>query len=505
MKKYLFLFIVTLNAFLSIAQTNYEDVVFLKNGSIIHGIIIEQVPNESIKIKSGQNIFVYKISEVQKMTKEEIASSPSNNNNSQIAKVTYDEKGMEVYLKKKLETESGGALEFIDFKKTDGASKILDGQNWYTLYFTFTFQPKVTVYKSGNSGFVGGLSGYWKDFKIYKEKLGGWDAMLESPDGQKEYKQNQPIKLSGITELFKTETGWKISTTRFNKEELLGSTEINQIEEEKIARVNSDLNNSSSNYEYNEIEKRNYIVASIPNLPDATIEVSKIDASQTNFNITELQNNIISEFERSKRFESTNKSRPKNIITYEFTINRFTNEYSQGKKLFSNEPYAGYSCMLNFTYTISDENRIIKKETIGIQGGDFMLSTPKDKANDECLKNFTSTIKNIIYFYNPISCNFINVESSDKKGFPKLINIDNGKYFDSDMNVYFAIVEPNNISYSQGELKYTNAIATCELKKVEGENINCKILSGEQNLKTYIDSGKKFIAVSSIKKLPKVE
>ncbi len=54
------------------AQNQYEDVVYLKNGSIIHGIIIEQTPNESIKIKTdNNNIFVYKMEEIQKMAKEE--------------------------------------------------------------------------------------------------------------------------------------------------------------------------------------------------------------------------------------------------------------------------------------------------------------------------------------------------------------------------------------------------------------------------------------------------
>jgi hypothetical protein len=58
-----------------IAQSNYEDVLYLKNGSIIHGMIIEQIPNESIKIKSGENIFVYRMDEVLKMTKEEVKTS----------------------------------------------------------------------------------------------------------------------------------------------------------------------------------------------------------------------------------------------------------------------------------------------------------------------------------------------------------------------------------------------------------------------------------------------
>jgi len=58
------------------AQGNYEDVLYLKNGSVIHGMIIEKVPNESIKIQTkDRNIFVFKMDEVQKITKEEIQSS----------------------------------------------------------------------------------------------------------------------------------------------------------------------------------------------------------------------------------------------------------------------------------------------------------------------------------------------------------------------------------------------------------------------------------------------
>ena len=55
------------------AQSNYEDVVYLKNGSVIHGLIIEQVPNESLKIQTkDRNIFVFKMDEISKITKEEV-------------------------------------------------------------------------------------------------------------------------------------------------------------------------------------------------------------------------------------------------------------------------------------------------------------------------------------------------------------------------------------------------------------------------------------------------
>lgn len=53
------------------AQTNMEDVVFLKNGSIIHGVIIEQIPDQTLKIKTNdENIFVYKWDEILKISKE---------------------------------------------------------------------------------------------------------------------------------------------------------------------------------------------------------------------------------------------------------------------------------------------------------------------------------------------------------------------------------------------------------------------------------------------------
>ena len=53
------------------ANSQYIDVVYLKNGSIIKGMIIEQTPNVSLKIQTRDgSVFVYKMDEVEKMTKE---------------------------------------------------------------------------------------------------------------------------------------------------------------------------------------------------------------------------------------------------------------------------------------------------------------------------------------------------------------------------------------------------------------------------------------------------
>ncbi len=48
-----------------------EDVVYLKDGSIIRGTIIEQVPGESLKIETtGGNVFVFSMKKIERIAKE---------------------------------------------------------------------------------------------------------------------------------------------------------------------------------------------------------------------------------------------------------------------------------------------------------------------------------------------------------------------------------------------------------------------------------------------------
>jgi len=70
--------IIILGVTMMVAQTVYKDVVYLKNGSVIKGVIIETVPEKSIKIETADgNIFVYNMSEVEKIAKEKDTAAPS--------------------------------------------------------------------------------------------------------------------------------------------------------------------------------------------------------------------------------------------------------------------------------------------------------------------------------------------------------------------------------------------------------------------------------------------
>jgi len=57
----------------TMAQANYRDVVYLNNGIIVIGMIVEQVPNQGIKIQLIDNtVSSFAYSEIKKITKEEV-------------------------------------------------------------------------------------------------------------------------------------------------------------------------------------------------------------------------------------------------------------------------------------------------------------------------------------------------------------------------------------------------------------------------------------------------
>jgi len=74
MKKPIILILTFLISIMAYCQEiQYEDVVYLKNGSIIRGMIVEQIPNKTLKIKTAdRNLFVFEYDQIEKITKEEV-------------------------------------------------------------------------------------------------------------------------------------------------------------------------------------------------------------------------------------------------------------------------------------------------------------------------------------------------------------------------------------------------------------------------------------------------
>ena len=81
-----FLFIVSITSIFAQQETQeqMQDVVYLKNGSIIRGNIIEQIPGDHLRIELVNGCeFVYKEDEIEKITKEPFKGLPCQETSSQ--------------------------------------------------------------------------------------------------------------------------------------------------------------------------------------------------------------------------------------------------------------------------------------------------------------------------------------------------------------------------------------------------------------------------------------
>ena len=73
MKKALLIVCAVVCSVFYVAAQQLEEVVYLKDGSVVRGVILEQVPGKTLKIQIiGGNQFVYKIEDVIKITKEPV-------------------------------------------------------------------------------------------------------------------------------------------------------------------------------------------------------------------------------------------------------------------------------------------------------------------------------------------------------------------------------------------------------------------------------------------------
>jgi hypothetical protein len=152
MKTFLSLFCFIILSSMAIAQNNFQDVIYLKNGSVIRGIIIEQVPNTSVKILTAdKNVFTFSINEIEKFTKEEAVHTSQESQN------TIRQKGFENY---------------TEFSILEGM-----GELYSLAYYGSSFSNDVTVYSLSTINgwricpyvFVGigiGIEKYTSDYPI---------------------------------------------------------------------------------------------------------------------------------------------------------------------------------------------------------------------------------------------------------------------------------------------------------------------------------------------------
>lgn len=131
MKKYLIVFLLFSFTALTFGQNNYQDVIYLKDGNIIRGVIIEQVPDKLIKIETvDRSVFVYRMDEIEVIKKE--STTPG-----KITSTTQKRKGF-------IGLSIGASIPIGDFAdKLDGAAQT--GIQLNLINFGYLFSENIGV------------------------------------------------------------------------------------------------------------------------------------------------------------------------------------------------------------------------------------------------------------------------------------------------------------------------------------------------------------------------
>jgi len=125
------------------AQNNMEDVIYLKNGSVYRGMIIEQVPGVNYKVQiAGGSVFTVTVPEVEKITKEQRYHSPV----AAAPRADYDMPFMPPFMRHMRDTST--APYYLRKRRFFSQIEFRPGLNNVGLRF-------VHGYKFGRFGFVG--------------------------------------------------------------------------------------------------------------------------------------------------------------------------------------------------------------------------------------------------------------------------------------------------------------------------------------------------------------
>lgn len=139
----------------SYSQGRTQDVVYLKNGSVIRGLIIEQVPNKSIKVQTrDESIFVYQMDEIEKLGKEEDTSYSFKKILG--PKRTYDIKGYRGFLDLGYTTGDDGCIQFTTSHGYQLNSYFFFGAGTGVSYFTDSESALIPVFADLRGNFTNG-------------------------------------------------------------------------------------------------------------------------------------------------------------------------------------------------------------------------------------------------------------------------------------------------------------------------------------------------------------
>ncbi|MDO6599890.1 hypothetical protein [Tenacibaculum sp. 1_MG-2023] len=494
MKKLILLLILFISTF-SFSQSQTRDVVYLKNGSIIKGTITEMNPSENLKIKTGDgSLFVYKMSEILKMEKEEFSSPNVNTNNNinnnninnnveglseskakEVINALFTNKDLSESIKVVGVSEWSSELrkESSEFRFIAGKVKlnVLNYGKWKVQHASTTFKFKR-------------IDGEWY-IKDISANFSGYGYV---PYGR--WVRGIYEKVSEV----KTKSQIK-ATTQNNIKKLENAGDYKQADISEL--VLKPIYLKADNVPLFENSSNRFSVKKLP----------KNCNECRNDNITSIENTVNKAVQSTNRYSSINEDDFKsssNNAKFTIYVSQITNKHKGVKE---NGADKGFSCSIKYgvslraNFTSPQEITVKDTKSNTATSSIWKVYSNKESAFNGALIELENQIKQLIFRYEPLALSVKAIEL-DEKGNPEYLVLNEANNLFDKKKVNFYIIESSSLSVNNNKFSASNILGEVTYKKSDFPNeIKMKIKKSKlkKALKEYIGKESELIGMSNSK------
>lgn len=479
---------------ISFGQNQTRDVLYLKNGSIIKGSIIEMNPATGIKIKTADgSLFIYKMEEVLKTEKEEFISKKVNQKTSSVISQSTLEKVFKNYI-----SQNRPALKFIGVSKVNGIKREVYGQKLYEIEYQLVLEPIKNIYiNKGNSALlsVGTSAGNFKsNFSYSLQQVGG--RMSAFGGNLTLIEKGKRIVFEGSLPFEETDNGWRATKFSNKSFKVVSSDyltpEMSKRKAEERAKLVSTLKEKldwkKSDVKPIFYEGKYFKVTDVPLFSEGHVKyfIAPLKSfykgrNDVAINITKkvyesiLASNRYEEIEFNSFKSADNSSRI--FLTITNVSFPFINTGYQCKITIKGKVKGNFTNpkQLNFDYNL---------KPIIATSKSYKKNMSKQQALESALKNLSFKIQNFIYKNEPITLKLKRIETNKRGKAEKVVFIKPSKFI-SVRKIKFLVIAPNDITIKNNSFAISNKIGDCIYKgTTNGDEIMCTI-RGNKNKKAF--------------------
>ncbi len=502
-------FFITLPGF----SQNTRDVVYLKNGSVIKGNITEMNPSKDLKIKTTDgSLFVYQMTEVLKMEKEQFVGQKINQETS----TSVSQEAMDSYFKNFL-AEKRPALKFVGVSKKNGIKKEVYGQRVYEIEYELIMEANQDIYVNTN-----GLSAFAENFNekfaYTLQNSSGYEAAFTGSKDR--IQKGQRIVANGTINFEETDNGWRATYFKNENFKTVSSNYVTPEMAQKIKEERAELTarkKQEGDWKTEDIAEVKYqpLYVKAENVPVFGIVTYRIVVNKLpkkcedcrNDNMAAVQDAVFETLKETNRYsvvdETIFNAEENSGMTF-ISLGGIDFDYKVDYDA-SGRGGEGYTCKILYSVSARADLKNPQEAKVNDTKAYIASTKPayyfssKKSAFDKALEELKEDLKKLVLKQEPIELELVSIILDKRDKVDKLV-FKRPTHFFNKGKLDFIVLKKGDIVFKGESYSLKDKIAECTFKgDITASEIICDV-SGGRNKKAlgeYVGNTEAIIAINT--------